>query len=599
MKKKLFALASLVLSATMILSASCTPTPPSDNTPSGDTTQTPTTEHTHAAAATATWQSDATKHWKVCAEHADQKVEEANHSTANAEGKCPVCEYQINAVTPTSPTLWVLGDSTACDFSNDSSDKTKYYPRVGFGVHLGEYFNSEIVVKNIAWSGRSSLSYINDAQSKPKYEEYVAGVKQGDYVIIAFGHNDEKAEADKYSDPTGTTATAGSFKYNLYNYYMKVAADKGATPILATPIVRYDKSGAYADSSSFVHTWGGATGYTGGDYAQAIRDLATEKNVTLVDNTALTKQAWTTAGANAIKYHAQATKDAATVDGTHLNAYGAKLVAYMMANNLKAGNCSIKNYVKDGIAAPTEANDLKVNTAYVDAVYSAPTAWTSAYEPTAELALAIPGFHASAFGNIGGAIIDSTTGAVSGNFVVDSSPADVTLEVKGNKGKIASTDDGYLMYFKQIPANKDFTFSADMTVKSVDNNNQVGYGLVVRDDMYIDLNQGGITSNYVAVGGHRPSGGTASAAWKRESAAIKYETATTPSTAESKISLKIVKVGNTYSLYTKTASDDDFVKVVDYTIELNKVDADYVYAGLMACRNVKVYYENIVLNIAE
>ena len=84
-------------------------------------------------------------------------------------------------------TLWVIGDSTLSSFN----DKY-YYPRYGYGTKLGCYLNDKVTVRNIALSGRSSKSY----KKEPEYKELLENMKQGDFLIIGFGHNDEKTEAD-------------------------------------------------------------------------------------------------------------------------------------------------------------------------------------------------------------------------------------------------------------------------------------------------------------------------------------------------------------------------------------------------------------------
>ena len=93
----------------------------------------------------------------------------------------------------TSKTLWVLGDSTSCSFENDADDQKKYYPRCGYGTQLANYFN-DVTVKNIAVSGRSSGSYFTESQSKLKYDEFTSEIAEGDYVLIAFGHNEENTD---------------------------------------------------------------------------------------------------------------------------------------------------------------------------------------------------------------------------------------------------------------------------------------------------------------------------------------------------------------------------------------------------------------------
>ena len=83
-------------------------------------------------------------------------------------------------------TLWVVGDSTLSSF-----DDKYYYPRYGYGTKLGCYLNSKVQVNNLALSGRSSLSFTKEEN----YKELLAGMKAGDFLIIGFGHNDEKTEA--------------------------------------------------------------------------------------------------------------------------------------------------------------------------------------------------------------------------------------------------------------------------------------------------------------------------------------------------------------------------------------------------------------------
>ena len=76
-------------------------------------------------------------------------------------------------------TLWVIGDSTVSSFE----DKY-YYPRYGYGTMLDKYLDDSIKVVNIALSGRSTKSYTTE----PQYNELLSGMKQGDFLIIGFGH---------------------------------------------------------------------------------------------------------------------------------------------------------------------------------------------------------------------------------------------------------------------------------------------------------------------------------------------------------------------------------------------------------------------------
>ena len=133
-------------------------------------------------------------------------------------------------------TLWVIGDSTVSSFE----DKY-YYPRYGYGTMLDKYLNDNVKVVNIALSGRSSKSYL----SEPEYNTLINGMKQGDYLLIGFGHNDEKTEKERYTSPVGDYMTEGTFANTLYVNYIRKARNAGCYPILCTPIVRRSASGEW------------------------------------------------------------------------------------------------------------------------------------------------------------------------------------------------------------------------------------------------------------------------------------------------------------------------------------------------------------------
>ena len=140
-------------------------------------------------------------------------------------------------------TLWVIGDSTVSSFE----DKY-YYPRYGYGTMLDKYLNDNVRVVNIALSGRSSKSYL----SEPEYNTLINGMKQGDYLLIGFGHNDEKTEKERYTSPVGDYMTEGTFANSLYENYIKPAQAAGTTVVLCTPIVRRTADGNWSDSQLHV-----------------------------------------------------------------------------------------------------------------------------------------------------------------------------------------------------------------------------------------------------------------------------------------------------------------------------------------------------------
>ena len=226
--------------------------------------------------------------------------------------------------------VFVVGDSTMCTFN----DETYYYPRYGYATQLQNYLIDNANIVNLALSGRSSKSFT----SEENYQTLLASLKEGDYLIIGFGHNDEKSDdAVRFTDASKPITDSTSFKYSLYENYIKVALEKKATPILCTPIVRANSKNDYTGSHAHITE--------NGDYAKAIVELGQEKGVEVIDLTEITKNRYTELGYNeAIYYHAMTTgqydtdgvtviPNTTSVDTTHLNIYGAKYVAYKLAES--------------------------------------------------------------------------------------------------------------------------------------------------------------------------------------------------------------------------------------------------------------------------
>lgn len=111
-------------------------------------------------------------------------------------------------------TVFVIGDSTAAEKSGFRKS-----PERGWGMVLQGCFDDKILVDNHAVNGRSSKSFLDEG----KWQKVLDRMKPGDYVLIQFGHNDEKPKADRHTDP-GTT-----FDAHLARYVNETRA-KGAYP---------------------------------------------------------------------------------------------------------------------------------------------------------------------------------------------------------------------------------------------------------------------------------------------------------------------------------------------------------------------------------
>ena len=160
-----------------------------------------------------------------------------------------------------TPTVYVIGDSTASVYASN------LYPRMGWAQPLQDYFAPACAtIQDKALSGRSSKSFYDEGAWTPIRN----ALRAGDYVLIQFGHNDEKSdEPTLYTDP-----------FTTYEQYLSIYIDdtqaKGATPILLTSINRNNWSN-------------GALQDTHGNYPVAMRQLAQARQISLVDATALTK----------------------------------------------------------------------------------------------------------------------------------------------------------------------------------------------------------------------------------------------------------------------------------------------------------------------
>ena len=165
---------------------------------------------------------------------------------------------------------------------------------------------------------------------------------------------------------------------------------------------------------------------------------------------------------------------------------------------------------------------------------------------------------------------------------------------KKSAGKIASGSDGLAFYFQQIPADKNFTLKATATVKNATKNNQVSFGLMVRDDVYIDKYDNQVKSDYVAAGvlGLAKGEDAFSSTFQRDGGSLKQtkvQNEKFPS-AGTKVALEITKNGNTYTVkYGKDSAE--------YTADLTEVDSKWVYAGLYTVRSAYIEYSDISLQI--
>lgn len=477
--------------------------------------------------------------------------------------------------------IYLVGDSTVCSFNDNY-----YLPRYGYGTQLYNYINcDEGQIVNLALSGRSSLSFLSESN----YTTLKNSIGEGDYLIIGFGHNDEKSDdSARFTDPQKSytdDSTPASFQYVLYNNYIKLAKDKGATAILCTPIVRYSEKNAY--TGSVVHNT------SDGDYSQAIRTLGDATDTTVIDLTEITKAYYTADNEAAALYHAYSTytldTDGTTkipdgIDTTHINLYGAKKVAYELTRALLNTDCALKNNVITNSAAPTEEDfqaAINVNYSKPDYTQFDSSMASSAWNITAS------SWYGTAMGDI-----SKTT-----NFTVSEANGTFTVGASGSYGKIASNQDGFAAAFMQIDVTHNFTATAKVKVTTLGAvSSQSAFGMMLRDDIYIDTVSSTISSNYVTAGAllaGAATDGNASASlnFSRVDGSLKKTSNAITITTQVEYEVKIVRIGQVVTVsfndgtnsYETTHTDLSFVGV----------DYNYMYLCLFATRGIIAEFYNV------
>ena len=204
-------------------------------------------------------------------------------------------------------TVHLMGDSTMAE-----KDLPKAGEERGWGMMLQNFLNpEEVKVINYAQNGRSTKSFIDLGL----WDKVYAAIQPGDYVFIQFGHNDAKAD-----DPARYAAAFGAYQDNL-RLFIDGVREKGGTPVLITPVARrWFKEGGLDRNC---HT----------DYPAAMKAVASEKNVTLLDVTTPTLDWIEGLGDEASKAYFMISTG--KNDNTHLVPAGARKVTEIVCGLIK------------------------------------------------------------------------------------------------------------------------------------------------------------------------------------------------------------------------------------------------------------------------
>lgn len=247
-------------------------------------------------------------------------------------------------------TIFVIGDSTAAN-----KNLSKGSPERGWGMALQCYFDEAFIrVDNHAVNGSSSKSFIDEG----RWDRVLSLIRPGDYVIIQFGHNDEKAQPERHTDPGST------FDYNLAKF-VRETREHGGIPVLMNCVVRRNfmvkapeiaddellRTSTFKDGVRMVE--GDSLIDTHGLYAQAPRDVARRMNCHFVDANQITHDLEQGLGREeSKKLHMwflpgqEPSEPKGKQDNTHYNIYGATTVAKLLADALCEEIPVLKKYRK-------------------------------------------------------------------------------------------------------------------------------------------------------------------------------------------------------------------------------------------------------------
>ncbi len=231
--------------------------------------------------------------------------------TLEFSGRAPrVRHLRIQAVS--TPTLFLVGDSTVTDQPAE--------PGASWGQMLPRFFNGQVAIANHAESGETLKSFLSGL----RLAKVLSQLKAGDTLLVQFGHNDQKAQWPQTYVEAATT----------YQAYLKVfvaeARLRGATPVLVTSVQRRTFDGAGRITNSH------------GDYPEAVRVVAREEGVALIDLHEASTRLYEALGPEraplAFSDHGR--------DPTHHNNYGAYQLARAVVQGLRDAGVPVAQHLR-------------------------------------------------------------------------------------------------------------------------------------------------------------------------------------------------------------------------------------------------------------
>lgn len=232
-----------------------------------------------------------------------------------------VCDGDLTATAAVSPAevpvLYICGDSTV-------TDQPAEYPYVpsetfcGWGQAFPQLVKGGLSVSNHAQSGSCTAEFM-----ETNLTAFSDKIKPGDFMVIEFGHNDQKKPE---------LAAESGYSRNL-DALVKLAKDKGAVPIICSPINRI----IFEPDGHLKNLLGG--------YRDAAKAAAERGGVTFIDLWSATTDYMEKAGP--VKAWQFFRCKGAERDYTHTNDIGGTLIAKMFARKMLDQNGPLAQYIDE------------------------------------------------------------------------------------------------------------------------------------------------------------------------------------------------------------------------------------------------------------
>lgn len=255
--------------------------------------------------------------------------------TLEFNGDNPLCEsIRIEPADSSVVTVFLCGNSTVVDQDHE--------PWASWGQMIPRFFDAQVSIANYAESGESANTFIGAG----RLQKALSKIKAGDYLLMEFGHNDQKQKGP------GKGAYY-SFMTSLKTFIDEARA-RGAHPVLITPTQRrsFDTNGQIRDTHD--------------NYPEAMRWLAAKENVPLIDLNEMTRTLYEALGPETSKrafvhYPAGSYpgQTAPLADNTHFNTYGAYQIAQCVIEGMKKAIPELTKHLKNGSAYdPAHPDDV-------------------------------------------------------------------------------------------------------------------------------------------------------------------------------------------------------------------------------------------------